>query len=112
MKVPTGICPLYWQMSVNMWADASQRADSCVTQYGRMSFGPVHAPAPPGRRQGEDHDMTIAQIATLLLEPRARYVGRHRAPEATRLVTMAAAPRTLVSAVASTPTAPTPATAD
>ena len=44
--------------------------------------------------------MTLAQIATLLFEPRSvRYVGRHRAPEVTTFVAMAAAPRTLVSAV-------------
>jgi hypothetical protein len=66
-----------------------------------------------GRRQGEDHDMTLAQMATLLLEPRARYVGRHRAPEATRLaVAVAAAPRTLVSAVTAAPVASAPRAAD
>ena len=44
--------------------------------------------------------MTLAEIATMLFEPRsARYVGRHRAPEATTFVAIATAPRTLVSAV-------------
>ena len=44
--------------------------------------------------------MTLAEIATLLFEPRtARYIGRHRAPEVTTFVAMASAPRTLVTAV-------------
>jgi hypothetical protein len=44
--------------------------------------------------------MTLAEIATLLFEPRAtRYIGRHRAPEVTTFVAIASAPRTLVSAV-------------
>ena len=30
--------------------------------------------------------MTLAQLAALLLNPRAGYVGRHRAPEAARVV--------------------------
>ena len=50
--------------------------------------------------------MTLAQIATLLFEPRtARYVGRHRAPEVTKFVAVASAPRTLVSAVSVAPAA-------
>lgn len=54
--------------------------------------------------------MTLAQMTTLLFEPRAaRYVGRHRAPETTRLVS---APRTLVSVVTPAPAAPAPRTAD
>ena len=40
--------------------------------------------------------MTLAQIATLLFEPRtARYIGRHRAPEVATFVAVASAPRTL-----------------
>jgi hypothetical protein len=51
--------------------------------------------------------MTLAQIATLLFEPRtARYVGRHRAPEVTTFVAVASAPRTLVSAVGAVSVAP------
>jgi hypothetical protein len=57
--------------------------------------------------------MTLAQIATMVFEPRtSRYVGRHRAPEVTTSVAVAA-PRTLVSAVsavaAARPTAAAPA---
>jgi hypothetical protein len=51
--------------------------------------------------------MTLAQIATLLFEPRAaRYVGRHRAPEVNTFVAITAAPRTLVSAVGAASVAP------
>jgi hypothetical protein len=53
--------------------------------------------------------MTLAQIATLLFEPRAaRYVGRHRAAEVTAFVAVASAPRTLVSAVGAVGVAPAP----
>ena len=37
--------------------------------------------------------MTLAHLAALLLNPRAGYVGRHRAPEAERIVATAAVPR-------------------
>jgi hypothetical protein len=51
--------------------------------------------------------MTLAEIATLLFEPRAtRYIGRHRAPEVTTFVAIASAPRTLVSAVGAASVAP------
>ena len=52
--------------------------------------------------------MTLNEIAKLLFEPRTRYVGRHRAPELTTFVAVAAAPRTLVSAV-TTPSTTAPA---
>jgi hypothetical protein len=51
--------------------------------------------------------MTLAQIATLLFEPRTtRYIGRHRAPEAATFVAIASAPRTLVTAVSAVSVAP------
>ncbi|SNT65050.1 hypothetical protein SAMN05421812_119117 [Asanoa hainanensis] len=37
--------------------------------------------------------MTLAHLAALLLNPRAGYVGRHRAPEAERIVAAAAVPQ-------------------
>ncbi|MEV4536756.1 hypothetical protein AB0J82_23525 [Asanoa sp. NPDC049518] len=37
--------------------------------------------------------MTLAHLAALLLNPRAGYVGRHRAPEADRFVASAAVPQ-------------------
>ena len=44
--------------------------------------------------------MTLAKIASLLLEPRGtRYVGRHRAPDQTRVVAVASVPRQPIAAV-------------
>ncbi|GAA1849249.1 hypothetical protein [Asanoa iriomotensis] len=37
--------------------------------------------------------MTLAHLAALLLNPRAGYVGRHRAPDADRVVATARVPR-------------------
>ncbi|MEV0716425.1 hypothetical protein [Asanoa sp. NPDC050611] len=37
--------------------------------------------------------MTLANLAALLLNPRAGYVGRHRAPEVERVVASARVPR-------------------
>ena len=37
--------------------------------------------------------MTLAHLAALLLNPRTGYVGRHRAPEAQRVVATARVPR-------------------
>jgi hypothetical protein len=37
--------------------------------------------------------MTLAHLAALLLNPRASYVGRHRAPETGRVVASARVPR-------------------
>jgi hypothetical protein len=37
--------------------------------------------------------MTLAHLAALLLNPRAGYVGRHRAPDTHRIVAAAAVPQ-------------------
>ncbi len=37
--------------------------------------------------------MTLAHLAALLLNPRAGYVGRHRAPDADRIVAAVAVPQ-------------------
>jgi hypothetical protein len=37
--------------------------------------------------------MTLAHLADLLLNPRAGYVGRHRAPDAARVVATGRVPR-------------------
>jgi hypothetical protein len=44
--------------------------------------------------------MTLNTIAALLFEPRGtRYVGRHRAPDQTRVVAVASVPRPPITAV-------------